>query len=199
MGLASGTQPIVDSLNLSAVNVPAFIVAGELDRNTPPSRSALIFDRLATPEKAYLVVTGAQHRAFAAALCDQTQSSAAIAQNNPSAVLELHTARAQLLNPVSGVAVDYCPYQAFVSPVDVRPLVETISDFVVTQDSVPSDGVTSSQVQESMLNLAESFLRATLRQHDFSKFLSEKKVRKSVDLVETVEVCDGDCPAFDAD
>jgi hypothetical protein len=111
MGLAIASRLITFGANVQDVTVPALLVAGELDT------SQAAFDKLASTEKALVLIPKAKHRHFESGMCAQTQSSGAIAAANPTrAILDLETVSALLIFPSSGVAMDSCGFETFTNP-----------------------------------------------------------------------------------
>ncbi len=95
--------------------------------------------------------------------CAQMQSSGAIAQASPAAILDLQTTRQILADfPVSGVAMDFCAYDSFTSPTDIRPLVASVTGFNVTSTNVPTTGLTSTEIKQEVIELAVTFFGRVL-------------------------------------
>jgi predicted dienelactone hydrolase len=157
MGLAIGVHDITFGANLEDVTVPALLVAGTLDATSVVSKEA--FDTLASTEKNFVLIENAKHRHFISASCAQTQSSGAIAQADSRAILDLQTATG-LLSPFPlpiGVAMDFCGFETFTNPTDIRPLVASLTRFNVTPTNVPTTGLDSSQVKNEVVQLAIAF------------------------------------------
>ena len=171
MGLAIGAPAITFGADVQNVTVPALLVAGSLDVTSPPEVSRAAFDMLASTEKEFVLIQNAKHRHFDSGLCAQAQSSGAIAQANPNAVLDSHTIRT-LIQPTpfgpSGVAMDFCGFETFTKPEDIRALVasQSLTGFVVTPGSVPTTGLDSTAVQEEVTQLAVTFFGHFLDNHD---------------------------------
>jgi predicted dienelactone hydrolase len=164
MGMAIGGPRITRGVDLEHVTVPTLLVAGELDRTTPPSVSQTAFDTITSRHKALLVLENAVHRSFDSSYCDQTQAAGAIAQANPRAILDRHTFEGIALRVgMSGRATEYCGYRTFTQPVDIRPLLEATTGFVVTEDSVPSTGLDSDEVKRVMTWLTARFFGKALK------------------------------------
>jgi hypothetical protein len=179
MGMAIGAPAA--NANISNITQPTLLIAGSLDSTSPPSVSKAAFELLATDEdeKVYVEIGNAMHRTFDSTYCRQMQSSAAIAQANPGALLDFHTASRILKIPPggnpSGVGMDYCGYEDFRSPIDITPIVETltavptatppVAGFVVTETNVPTTGLTIAQLRPCISELAITFFEHALDRH----------------------------------
>jgi pimeloyl-ACP methyl ester carboxylesterase len=157
MGLAIGSQSITFGANVQDVTVPALLLAGTLDTTAPATISQAAFAMLGSTQKQIVLIDKAKHRHFESGLCAQTQSSGAIATAKPSAILDLQTLRTFVIFPSSGVAMDFCSYDTFTKPSDIRPLVAALTGFTVTPGNVPTTGLDSSQVKEQVIQLAVMF------------------------------------------
>jgi predicted dienelactone hydrolase len=163
MGLAIGARNITFRVDVHNVTVPALLVAGGLDKAAPASISKDAFDMLGSTEKAFIVIPNAEHLHFDSGLCAQTQSAGAIAEANPSAILDLQTIRTLVTFPL-GVAMDFCGFDTFTKPTDIRPLVAGLTKslqlpegFNVTPDNVPSTHLSSDAVKDEVTQLAVIF------------------------------------------
>lgn len=157
MGLASGGLPAISGTNVQAVTVPALLVAGTLDTTAPPAFSQAAFDMLASTEKDLILIENAKHRHFQSGFCAQTQSSGAIAAASTRAILDLQRIRTLVTGPSVGVAMDFCGFDTFTNPSDIRPLVASLTGFNVTPDNVPTTGLDSNEVKEEVTELAVAF------------------------------------------
>jgi predicted dienelactone hydrolase len=175
MGLAIGARAVTFNADIGRIVQPTLLISGSLDLTSPSSISQEAFNRLPpTTEKEHVTIIGAMHRTFDSTYCQQMQSSAAIAQGNSRALLDLQTAF-RLLNdpaPPSGLPMDYCGFHPFRHPTDVRPLVEQMTGVAVTPASVPTTGLTSDQLRSCVAEMAISFFEHTigspgLRPHHF--------------------------------
>ena len=162
MGMASGgTRPVTLQPNLTLVNVPSLLVAGDIDLNSMLSHNQALFNQIGCPvnaadplnppectpprvDKQLVTLPLAHHRSFISTFCDQTQATAAIAQlpdgqANPRKVFETNAVTNFLGNANSGRAIDYCSLSTFTTPVDVRPLVRTLTtpSFCITGETFP--------------------------------------------------------------
>ncbi len=156
MGLAIGTRAITFGANVQDVTVPALLVAGSLDTNSPPAVSKAAFDMLASTEKELVLIENAKHRHFDSGLCAQTQSAGGIAAASTRAILDLHTIR-KLVTSAPSVAMDFCGFETFTNPSNIRPLVASLTGFNVTPTNVPTTGVDSTEVKENVIELAVVF------------------------------------------
>lgn len=125
-------------MNHAAITIPTVQVTGTKDRNLSASRTS--FAAINSTSKAYVEVTGAWHRGLSSdSYCEQMQAVGPIAQSNPAAILDLHSLRNLLLSPnLSGTTLDHCPYEFFVEPVDIRPVVFAQTGVWVTPENVPT-------------------------------------------------------------
>jgi hypothetical protein len=58
--------------------------------------------------------------------------------------------------------MDFCGFETFTNPSDIRSLVFSLTGFTVTPDSVPTTGLDSSQVKEQVTELAVAFFGQVL-------------------------------------
>ena len=175
MGLAIAVRSITFGADLRKVEVPAMLVAGTLDRTSPHEVSWAAFEQLSSTDKSFVSIANATHRTFDSTYCAQMQAAGAIAQANPRAILDWHTVtqilrataptQAGVVPPVgtSGEAMDYCSFSYFTSPVDIRPLVASITGFNVTPDNVPRTGLETEEVKERVNELAVTFFGRVLK------------------------------------
>jgi predicted dienelactone hydrolase len=163
MGLAIGVSPITFGANVQDVTVPTLLVAGGLDPTLPVSQAAL--DTLGSTEKALVLIGNAKHHHFASGLCAETQSSGAIAAGTVRAILDLQTIRSLVTSISLGVPMDFCRFETFTNPSDIRALVASLTGFNVTPDNVPTTGLDSTEVNEEVTELAVVFFGHVL-EHD---------------------------------
>jgi predicted dienelactone hydrolase len=198
MGMAIAIESITVQANLTNVTVPTLLVAGTEDRTSPQAVSGLAYDRVGSEEKAFVAIEGATHRSFDSTYCDQMQASGAVAQDlaqpnmaNPRKVLDLHSFR-EIVAPArvtSGAAKDYCSYDAFRNPVDIRPLVASLTGVNVTRDSVPGTGLETDEVKAGMTELAASFFGTVLKRvgndgTHFTRHLAPKWLEKHEPMID---------------
>jgi predicted dienelactone hydrolase len=182
---------VIDQMNLLAVTVPSLLVAAQFDVATPPARSLRIFDGIASAEKAYLLLASTVHRSFSSGFCSQMQASGAIVQANPTrAILDLQTLTG-LINPLPvgtlGSTLDYCAYESFTSPVDIRPVVSTLNPFGVTETSVPRVGASSAEVAGLVIDLAVDFFNAILKCKAVDHYLGDNFLQQYDALISLVQ------------
>jgi predicted dienelactone hydrolase len=205
MGMAIAIEAITVQANLTNVTVPTLLVAGTEDRTSPQTVSELAFAQVGSEEKAFVAIEGATHRSFDSTYCDQMQASGAVAQDlaqpdkaNPRKVLDLHSFR-EIVAPArvtSGAAKDYCSYDAFSNPVDIRPLVASLTGVNVTRDSVPSTGLETDEVKAGMFELAASFFGTVLKRvgndgTHFTRYLAPKWLEKHEPMIDCALVSAG--------
>ena len=157
MGMTIAFPSITFGANLHDVTVPALLVDGTLDMASPPAAVQAYFNMLGSTDKQIVLIENATHRHFGSGLCAITQSAGAIAAANPRAILDLHTIRGIVTFPPLGVAMDFCGFETFTTPSDIRPLVFQLTGFNVTPTNVPRTGLDSTQVNEKVTELAVAF------------------------------------------
>jgi predicted dienelactone hydrolase len=162
MGLAIGAAPITNCVNFANVTVPVLLVAGAGDMNSLPEFSELAHDRIASPDKdkQFVKLPGAVHRSFDSTYCAQMQAAGAIAHANTRAILDNHTVD-RIVKPNmtrSGIATDYCSLASFTNPVDIRPLVTSMTGFDFdTAPPVPTEKVDTETVKQWVVDGREAF------------------------------------------
>ncbi len=169
MGMAIGARGITFSADIGSITQPTLLVSGSLDATSPPSIIQEALDALPdNTESAHVMVENAMHRTFDSTYCQQMQSAAAIASRNGRAMLDLHTLERMLIDlaPASGLAMDYCGYKTFTRPVDVTPIVASITGFDVTKMNVPATGLTSDELRPCISVMAITFFEHTLDHPD---------------------------------
>jgi predicted dienelactone hydrolase len=137
------------------------LVAGVLDMTSPHSVSQATFEQLATTDKALVSIPNGVHRSFDSTYCDQLQAAGAIAQEDPNAILDRHTAAGIARHPTSGWATEYCSESTFTEPADIRPLVATLTG-VPFPASVPTTGLDTDTVKRQITELAVEFFGRVL-------------------------------------
>jgi hypothetical protein len=130
--------------------------------------------------KGIVILERADHAAYSSNRCAQMQATGAILQQEPRAIGEKFIFENIMLSPASGTPIDYCRFDSFVDPVDIRPLVKTMTGFDVTEDTVPRqlDIPTAMRV---VVELADTFFGAALVKGDdddadarFKRYLKPK-------------------------
>ena len=61
--------------------------------------------------------------------------------------------------------MDFCRFETFTNPSDIRALVASLTGFNVTPDNVPTTGLDSTEVNEEVIELAVVFFGHVL-EHD---------------------------------
>ena len=195
MLLAIGTRTVTFSQDVHNVSVPSLLVAGKIDRNTPMQTSVDAFNMMPSRQKALVILERAEHGVYSSQRCAQMQAVGAIFQeswcrnpDNPRAVGEQLTLESIMRSPNSGTPIDYCNYDSFTQPVDIRPTVFAMTGYAVTPTNVPRmlDTVTAMRLD---LELANTFFDATLVKQaqpgvHFKQYISPKfELRKEGEAV----------------
>jgi predicted dienelactone hydrolase len=178
MTLTSGNRAIMFAQDLQKVTIPALLVHGKIDANQVMGVSVEVFDTIASQEKALVILERAEHGAFSIQRCAQMQATGAIAMANPRAIGEQLYFENIILSGNSGTPIDFCLFDSFVNPVDIRPLVKTMTGIDVTPDNVPRDLDTVAAMR-LVLELANTFFDATLVKNaqpgvHFKQYMSPK-------------------------
>jgi len=165
MMLAIGLRNITLLMDLANDRIPSLFVAGKIDRNTPMPISVEAFGMIPSAHKGLVVLERGEHGVYSIDRCAKMQAAGAILQAEPRAIGEQLTLENIMVSANSGTPIDYCTFDYFVEPVDIRPVVKTMTGFDVTPDNVPRqlDTVTAMRV---VLELANSFFDATLVKRD---------------------------------
>jgi predicted dienelactone hydrolase len=191
MGLAIGAPPLTFAVDLANIFVPTLLVAGTLDAVSSQEVSEVAFEMISSEEKLFVAIEGGHHRSYSSANCNLTQSAGAIAQASTRAVLDSH-----MMSHLStggrtgnaGSSTDYCRYDTFVNPVDIRPITFALSGFDVTPDNVPKTGLDTDEVKEGVKEMAVAFFGTVLNHvgNDpihFPRSLTPKWLEKHVAMV----------------
>jgi predicted dienelactone hydrolase len=163
MGTSIGAPAVTFAVDLQNITIPALLLAGTLDTTSPPEISRAAFEMLASTDKELVLIENAVHCHFCSAVCAQTQSAGGIASASTRAILDLHTIRRNVTPPSFGVSMDFCGFETFTHPSDIRPLVASLTGFEVTPNNVPTTGVDSAEVDEDVVELAVAFFGRVLR------------------------------------
>ncbi len=174
MGMAIGAESITFGADVKDVTVPLLLVGGTLDVTSPLWVSEEAVQAAASTDKLLVPIQNAVHRHFESANCAVVQSAGAIAQGDTLAALDHETAR-QILQPPSaahpgsGIAMDFCGFDTFTTPTDIRPFVQEVTlttfppaGFLVTSSNVPRHGLTSDTVKDEVIRLATAFFGRVL-------------------------------------
>lgn len=165
MMMAIGMRPGTLSMDLANVSIPSLFVAGKIDRNTPMAISVEAFDMVSSQAKGLVIFERAEHGVYAINRCANMQAAGAIFQAEPRAIGEQLTLENIMISTNSGTPIDYCRFDSFVNPVDIRPVVKTMTGFDVTPTNVPRQLDTRTALPV-ILELANTFFDATLVKHD---------------------------------
>ena len=170
MGLSSGSPSGNLSTNLANIEIPTLLVEGTLSSCNPPLCNPAIsllasteqaFAAIASTDKHLIIIQNAVHRTFSSGLCAQTQSSGAIAEADPRAILDFKTAK-DALTASTGISLDFCAYSDFTSPNDIRLITFALTGVQVTPANVPRTGLTSLTVAQQVTDIAVSFFNRVL-------------------------------------
>jgi predicted dienelactone hydrolase len=156
MGMAIGTPAITFAANVSSITLPALLVAGLNDTNSPAVVSQAAYNALGSADKQIVFISNAVHRSFNSTLCAQMQSSGSIAQATTRAIADTHTLRG-VLSPNGGTGMNFCGFGSFTQPTDITPIVSSLAGFNVTSSNVPTLGLTTAEVKDQMVELAVAF------------------------------------------
>ena len=184
LALEIAIRSITFRADVHKVNVPALLVNSRLDNITPMDVSIDAFNMMPSDQKALIILERAVHRVYGSGFCEQMQVTGAISQSNPRAIGELLILQDMILS-TNGTPMDFCSYDSFVNPVDIRPTIETMLGcpssngcFRITPDSVPRTLDAESAVRLT-LELATTFFDAVLVKQaqpgvHFKQYLSPK-------------------------
>jgi pimeloyl-ACP methyl ester carboxylesterase len=173
MTLAIGARDNTFAQDLAKITIPSLLVVGKIDRNQGPVPSATLitvdaFNTIASAEKALVILERAEHRVYGSHYCAQTQAAGAILLDetridkmNPRAIGERLTLENIILHPTAGTSLDWCFYHTFARPVDITPVIKTMTGFQVTPDNVPRQ-LDSDTAMRLVLELANTFFDAVL-------------------------------------
>ncbi len=201
LGFANGAPALTFNLNLAAITVPTVLVAGDLDKASPEAISETAFTTISSQDKVLIEIKNTMHRHFATGFCPEMQASAAIVMANPTrAILDRHTLTGILTSPVNGNAVDICGFGYFSNPVDIRPLVFSLTGYSVTETNVPTTSIDTLEIRRLMSEIAVTFFDSVikaLRHEDqpcndsvcsnarFNRYLSDKFLLKKESEIST--------------
>jgi dienelactone hydrolase len=165
MMLAIAMRSATVSADLGNVTVPSLFVAGKIDRNTPMAISVEAFDTVPTRQKGLVIFERAEHGVYSINRCAQMQAAGAVFQVEPRAIGEELVLENIMVSANSGTPLDYCRFDSFVNPVDIRPVLKTRFGIDVAPDNVPRqlDTVNAMRV---VLELANTFFDAALVKRD---------------------------------
>jgi hypothetical protein len=165
MMMAIGMRNATLSMDLGNVTIPSLFVAGKIDRNTPMAISVEAFDTIPSQQKGLVILERAEHGVYSINRCAQMQAAGAVFQAEPRAIGEELVLENIMVSANSGTPLDYCRFDSFVNPVDIRPMLISRFGIDVREDNVPRqlDTVTAMRV---VLELANTFFDAVLVKHE---------------------------------
>jgi predicted dienelactone hydrolase len=189
MMMTMGARDFMRRIDLGRITVPSLFVASKGDRNGGPQAqmnfSLEAFNAIPdSTSKGIVILERAEHASFSSNRCAQMQATGAVLQQEPRAIGEQLFFENIMLAATSGIPLDYCRFDSFVDPVDIRPLVKTVTGLDVTEDTVPRqlDVVTTMRV---VVELATDFFGAALGKRDegdadlrFKRYLRPKFLLK---------------------
>jgi len=178
MTLTIAIRTATFTANLNQVTIPTLMVTSKGDRNTPMSIAVDAFNVIPSEQKGLVVLENGEHGVYSSNRCAQMQAAGAVFQAEPRAIGEQLTLENILLSPNSGTPIDYCLFESFTQPVDIRPTVKAITGIDVTENNVPKslDTVTAMRL---VLELATTYFDAVLVKKaqpgvHFKQYLSPK-------------------------
>jgi len=184
MTLTIAVRSATFNANLNQITIPSLMVTSKADRNTPMAIAVDAFNVIPSEQKGLVVLERGEHAVYSTNRCAQMQATGAIVMANPRAIGEQLAFENIILSPNSGTPIDYCLFDSFVNPVDIRPLVGAMTGIDVTPNNVPRDLDTVTAMR-LVLELATTFFDATLvkkgqpgvhfKQYMSPKFLMEKE------------------------
>jgi predicted dienelactone hydrolase len=164
--------------DLNKITIPSLFVTSKGDRNQPMSIAVDAFNVVPREQKGLVVLERGEHGVYSINRCAQMQAAGAVFQAEPRAIGEQLTLENILLSANSGTPIDYCLFESFTQPVDIRPTVKAMTGFDVTENNVPRqlDTVTAMRL---VLELATTYFDATLVKKaqsgvHFKQYLSPK-------------------------
>jgi hypothetical protein len=153
---------------LANVTVPTLLLSGTLDQTSPTTVSQFALDQMTSisnTDKNLILIQNAEHRTFDSTYCDQVQAAGAQyeALGRP---LDYQTVT-QIVAPsgasaLSGNPMEFCNQNTFTHPVDIRPLVTSLTGFDFDTQHVPTTGLETDAVAEQVAGLAAAFFGRTL-------------------------------------
>lgn len=178
MTLTIAVRSATFNANLNQITIPALMVTSKADRNTPMAIAVDAFNAIPSEQKALVVLENGEHAVYSTNRCAQIQALGAVFQAEPRAIGEQLALENILLSANSGTPIDYCLFESFTQPVDIRPTVKAMTGIDVTENNVPKslDTVTAMRI---VLELANTFFDATLVKKaqpgvHFKQYLSPK-------------------------
>ena len=202
MMLANGMRSFVTQLNLADITVPSLFITSKGDRNAgvPSVQMAVSVEAFNTiPDstmKGLVILERADHAAYSSNRCAQMQATGAVLQQEPRAIGEKLLFENIMISAGSGIGFDFCRFDSFVDPVDIRGLVRTIpglEGFEVTESTVPRN-LGAATTMRVVVELADTFFDGVLVKHDhndarFKGYLKPKfLLKKEGEVVSYAEI-----------
>ncbi len=178
MLMASANRTVMFNQNVGNITLPTLIVNSKADRMNPYPIAVDVFNAIPSEEKGLVLLERGEHGVYSSQRCSNMQAAGAIYQANPRAIIEQFTMENIMLAATSGTPIDYCLYDSFVNPVDITPLVNTMTGFAVTPNNVPRQ-LDTDNAMRLMVELASTFFDAVLFKKaqpgvHFKQYLSPK-------------------------
>jgi pimeloyl-ACP methyl ester carboxylesterase len=193
LGVATMAPPIASVDQLASLRAPVLLLHGLLDRTVLPSDSQGIFDGAVNASRFRITFPAGHHRTFVQNSCDRMQSAGGLLAADP-ADLTPKLLMQEFLAVASGTygsVLDFCRYEDFVEPVDIRGVVQSLAKFAVTPDDVPRTGLAAADMSILASKLLVEFFDATLQSgdvHRFPVFLSPDFLRDHEAIEMTVQI-----------
>ncbi len=158
------------------LSVPILLVVGSEDHMTPTPWAREIFDAISSNPRMMVELQGAVHHSYNTTWCKLLQSAGALVLASDAAVTEQLLMGAMLTQDAMGHSTDYCSYEDFTTPVDIRGLVEMFTGFEVTPTSVPAL-LGLEETTRIIDGLATAFFKANLAgEAQYDRFLQPQWV-----------------------
>jgi len=136
-------------------------VTSKADRNVPMAISVEAFDEMRSQRKALVVLERGEHGVYGPDRCAKMQAAGAVFLAEPRAIGEQLTLENVLISANSGTPIDFCQFEWFVDPVDIRPVVKAMTGIDVTPDNVPRQ-LDNAIARRVILELANTLFDAVL-------------------------------------
>jgi predicted dienelactone hydrolase len=206
MTMAGGAPALVDPQDADNITIPALVVAGKADQLTPMDWEIGFYKKMPSTQKALVIIERARHRVYGSAYCAQTQAAGAALVRDPRAIGDQLTLENIMLTANSGNSIDWCFYDTFVNPTDIRPVISAMTGYNVTPNNVPLM-LDSDTAMRLVSELAVTFFDAVLIKKEpgvhFKQYLSPKflllKEGEEVSYSETITVKGRDISCDDLD
>lgn len=130
-------------------------------------------------------------------------TDAAELENNTRLILDFRTLSGIVRGGTSGSATQYCSRDTFEKPVDIKPLVESLTgspfppNAPTSPPNVPTAGLDTDEVKSGIHELATTFFGTVLKRNGsdgphFTRYLAPKWLAKHESMVGDAEACAGD-------